>query len=49
MTLLILLAASVAVSLLIGVPAKMSTRELAAQTALMCLAALGFYGLTALL
>lgn len=49
MVLLILLAAAVAVSLLIGVPAKMTPKELVAQSALMCLAALAFYGLTSLL
>lgn len=49
MTLLILLAASVAVSLLIGLLARMSPRELLAQSLLMCLTALGMYGLVILL
>ena len=49
MTLLILLVASVAVSLLIGLPAKLDAKELVAQSALMCLTALAFYGLVSLL
>lgn len=49
MTLLLLLVASVAVSLLIGLPARLTTRELVAQTALMCLAAVSFYGLVHML
>lgn len=49
MTLLILLVASVAVSLLIGLPARLTVKELVAQSALMCVAALAFYGLVSLL
>lgn len=49
MTLLMLLIASLTVSLLIGLPAKLTPKELAAQTALMCLAAVGFYGLVHML
>ncbi len=49
LTLLIVLASSVAVGLLVGVLAKMSPKELASLCGLMCAVALGMYGLVALL
>ena len=49
MTLIILLAVVVAVSLLVGRLAHLAPKELVAQTLLMSAAALAFYGLVALL
>ena len=49
MTLIILLVAALLTSLAIGLLAKLPPKELLIQTAGMTIAALGFYGLTALL
>lgn len=49
LTLLIVLAASVAVGLLVGLLAKLSSPELATLCGLMCAVAAGMYGLVALL
>lgn len=48
-TLLFLLVASVAVGILVGWLAEMPVKVLAGMCAVMCLGALGFYGLVLLL
>lgn len=49
MTLWILIAATIAVGLLLGVLAKMSPVQIAAQCGVMCFGTLVFYGLVNLL